>query len=104
MRLEYTFTNETALKLIRALRNLEIAKIKHKELKIKMKIGKCFNNVDFDKLIDLIKESHGRVLLDIRDIDTAKLFLKSVKYNIDDTAIERLIVYLKSVHICKHER
>ena len=103
MRLEYTFTNETALKLIKALRHLEIPKIKHKELKIKMKIGKCFDNVGFDKLIDLIRESHGRVLLDISGIDTVNLFLKSVNYNINDTAIEILIVYLKSVELCQSE-
>ena len=56
-----------------------------------MRIGESFNNVGFDKLIDLLKETHNRVYLDISDVDTAEMFLKSCDHNIDYEAIEQLI-------------
>ena len=67
-KVDYEFTNDTALKLIKALRNL--AKDVKTEERIFMKIGQSFDNVDFDKLIDLLKETFGRVNLDISGVNT----------------------------------
>ena len=66
--MEYEFTNDTALKLIKALRNLP--KGLNEEKTIEMRIGKSFDNVDQDKLIDLLKETYGRVKLDISKVNT----------------------------------
>ena len=56
------------MKLIKALRNL--AKDAKTEERIFMKIGQSFDNVDLDKLIDLLKETYGRVNLDISGVNT----------------------------------
>jgi len=70
--MEYEFTDDTALKIIKTLRNLP--NYINEEERIEMNIGKSFDNVNFPILIDLLIETHNRVTLNIRDIDTVKMF------------------------------
>ena len=70
-KLEYEFTDETVLKLVKVFRNLSDDILKGE--RITMKIGKCFNKVSWDKLIYVLKETEQRVNLNISQIDTANI-------------------------------
>jgi len=73
---EYEFTDDTALKLIKALRNLP--NFIKEEDQIHVRIGKSFNNVSFDILIDLLKETNNRVKLHINEVDTTSMFKRKL--------------------------
>ena len=93
--MEYEFTDETAQKLVKALRNL--AHYINEESRPTLRVAQSFNNVDFDYLIDLLIESHNRFYLDISGVDTAGMLLRSVNWNITKGAVEKLIGDLKRV-------
>jgi len=72
--MEYEFTDDTAIKLIKSFRNLPSTIKKADQMKVK--IGKSFNNVHIDILINLLTETNHRVKLDISDVDTASMFIR----------------------------
>ena len=72
--MEYEFTDDTAQKLNKALRNLP--DIIQKEDRMYIKIGKSYDNVCEHMLIDLLKETNNRVKLDITGVDTVSIFFR----------------------------